>query len=209
VVRVRPVTPEALVAELAERIGGTAPAGWLRVVVDGAPPTRPGSLAASLVDPLRALGRPVLTVSAHDFLRPASLRLEHGHTDPESFYTSWLDVGALRREVLDPLEPGGTGRVLPSLWDAGQDRATRADYVALPPGGVLLLSGELLLGQGLPADLTVHLLLTPAALTRQLDEAQHWTLPAYHRYTAEADPEALADVVVRLDNPDRPALQTR
>jgi hypothetical protein len=205
-VRVRPVTPAVLAEELVARIAAFP--GWVRVLLDGAPPTRPGDLAGQLVDPLRALGRPVLTVSAHDFLRPASLRFELGRTDPDAFYDSWLDEGAVRRELLDPLGPGGTGRVLPSFWDAGLDRATRAPYTTLPAAGVLLLSGELLLGRGLPAELAVHLWLSPAALTRQLDPADAWTEPAYTRYTAEVDPAAHADVVVRLDNPARPALQS-
>ena len=46
------------------------------------------------------------------------------------------------------------GRILPALWDSAADRATRTSYVTLPPGGVLLLDGTLLLGRGLPFDLS-------------------------------------------------------
>lgn len=198
--RIQPLTPDTLVAELVERVDAFPKDTWTRVLVDGAPPTRPGALADALVDPLRAKGRPTLRVSAGDFLRPASVRLEHGRTDPESFRTSWLDVGGLLREVLDPLDPGGTGRVLPSLWDADRDRASRADYVTLPPGGVLLLDGTLLLDKWLPAELTVHLWLSKAALERQTPEEERWTLPAYEDY------EPGADVTVRYDHPARPAL---
>ncbi|WP_309114994.1 uridine kinase [Saccharothrix sp.] len=198
--RIQPLTPDTLVAELVERVDAFPKDTWTRVLVDGAPPTRPGALADALVDPLRAKGRPTLRVSAGDFLRPASVRLEHGRTDPESFRTNWLDVGGLLREVLDPLDPGGTGRVLPSLWDADRDRASRADYVTLPPGGVLLLDGTLLLDKWLPAELTVHLWLSKAALERQTPEEERWTLPAYEDY------EPGADVTVRYDHPARPAL---
>ena len=68
---------------------------------------RPGPLADALVDPLRVRGHPVVRVRAADQLRPASLRLERGRTDPDSFYDDWLDADGLRREVLDPLGPGG------------------------------------------------------------------------------------------------------
>ncbi len=34
---IRPISPDALVAELAERIAGLAGARWTRVLVDGAP----------------------------------------------------------------------------------------------------------------------------------------------------------------------------
>jgi hypothetical protein len=205
-VRVRPISPQRLVAELAERIAAAAPDSWLRVAVDGAVAAAPQVLADALVDPVRVYGRAVLRVDAADFLRPASVRLEFGRTDPHSYYDGWLDETGLRREVLDPLAPGGSGRVLPSLWDAARDRATRAPYVELPPGGVLLVSGPLLLGGQLPFDLTVHLAMSPAALHRRTPPELRWTLPAHARYAAEVDPAGFADVVVRLDDPGHPAL---
>ncbi|MEU6078564.1 uridine kinase [Micromonospora sp. NPDC047074] len=204
--RIRPISPDRLVAELTERLAGTEPAGRPRVAVDGAPAADPDALAAALVDPLRALGRPVLHVRAADFLRPASVRLEHGRTNPDAYYEGWVDEPGLRREVLDPAGPGGTGRVLPSLWDARADRASRAAYVELPPGGVLLVSGALLLGGGLPFDLAVHLVLSPAALARRTDPELRWTLPAFARYADEVAPASFADVVVRFDDPRHPAL---
>ncbi|HEV3362258.1 MAG TPA: uridine kinase [Pseudonocardiaceae bacterium] len=202
----RPISPELLVDEVAELLGALRPGEWVRVAIDGAPPTRPGDLADALVDPLRTRGRAVQRVRAADFLRPASVRFERGRTDPDSFYTGWLDVGGLTREVLRPLGPGGSGRVLPALWDAGRDRAVRADYVDVAPGGVLLLDGSLLLGQGLPIDFAVHLWLSPAALARQIDDDVRWTLPAYARYAEEVAPANLADVAVRVDNARHPAL---
>jgi len=205
-VPVRPVSPDRLVTQLSDLIVDLRPSGWLRVAVDGAEPARPGELADALVEPVRLRGRPALRVSAADFLRPASVRLEHGRTDPDALYTDWLDTAGLAREVLDPLGPAGSGRVLPSLWDAAADRATRADYVSLPPGGVLLADGALLLGRGLAFDLTVHLWLSPAALARKLPADQQWTIEAFSRYESEVSPRELADIVVRVDNPAHPAV---
>lgn len=200
----RPVTLDLLVAELADRIAGRRPDAWTRVAVDGAPPSRPGAFADRLAEGLRLRGRAALRVSAHDFLRPASLRFERGREDPESRYDDWLDASGLSREVLDPLAPGGSGRVLPSLWDAATDRATRADYVELAPGGVLLVDGELLLGRGLAFEHTVHLWLSAPALTRQLTDT--WALPAFARYDARVRPLHVSDTGVRVDDPDHPAL---
>lgn len=207
--RVRPISPQALVEELADRIAATPAAGWLRVAVDGAPAAGPDPLAHRLVDPLRVRGRPARPIPAGGFLRPASLRLELGRQDPDGYYERWLDLPGLRREVLDRLGPGGSGRVLPSLWDPATDRATRADYLTVPPGGVVLVSGALLLGGGLPFDLTVHLALSPAALARRTGPADQWTLPAFARYRREVAPEQLADIVVRTDDPDHPAIVDR
>ena len=151
-------------------------------------------------------GRPAVVVPAAGFWRPASLRLEHGRTDPDARYTDWLDAGALTREVLDPLGPGGGGAYLPVLWDVERDRAAREPARAMPPGGVLLVPGALLQGLGLAFDLVVHLRVSPAARRRHTGPDLAWELPAFDRYDDEVDPVALADAVVLADSPDHPAL---
>src|SRR5205085_464778 len=77
-VKVRPVTPRRLVDELVGRIAATAPDGWLRVGVDGAPGAEPDRLADALVAPLRVLGRPVVRVDSGGFLLPGPLLLGTG-----------------------------------------------------------------------------------------------------------------------------------
>lgn len=205
--RVRPITPAAAIEEFAERITQTTgPGGWTRVVVDGAGPADPGGWADALQPPVRVRGRPTLRVSATDFLRPASLRLEHGRHDPDAYYTAWLDGAALRREVLDPLGAGGSGLVLPRFWDPRTDRSPRAEPVALPPGGVLLVDGSLLLGLHLPVELRIHLHLSVSALRRRMPAELAWTLPAHRRYAEEIRPVRRADLVLLVDHPDRPAV---
>jgi hypothetical protein len=204
---IRPVTPELLVAELVERIVALDAAATARVLVDGAVGAR--ELADAVVEPLKVVGRPALRVSARDFLRPRSLRLEYGRDDPEAYYRDWLDAAGLTREVLAPLGPGGSGRYLPTLWDAAADRATRASYVEAPARAVLVLDGALLLGRGLPADLGVHLWMSEGAVARQTPADERWTLPAYRLYDDEARPREVADVVVRYDDPRHPAVLDR
>ncbi|GIG22947.1 uridine kinase [Cellulomonas chitinilytica] len=199
---VTPVGRDTLVAHVVERV--LAVPGRCRVVVDGAAVLRPADLADALVGPLRAAGRAVARVHADDFLRPASLRWEHGRRDADAYLEDRLDEAALRREVLDPF--AAEGRYLPSLWDAVADRATRAGYETAPAGSVLVVDGELLLGRGLDVDVAVHLAVRPATLARLLPEEERWLLPAFARYADEVAPEAVADVVVRVDDPRRPAL---
>jgi hypothetical protein len=207
----RPVSPAALLAELAGLAVSLVPRGalgrgWLRVGIDGADAARPGELADDLVAPIRLRGHEVIRVRADDHLRPASLRYEHGRTDPDSYYDDWWDTDGLRREVLEPLAPGGSGRIRTVRWDSAADRASRSDFQDTPPGAVTVLSGPFLLGRSLPLDLVIHLELTAAALARRTPEPLAWTLPAYARYDREVHPTALADVVVKLDDPRHPAV---
>lgn len=124
-----------------------------------------------------------------------SVRLEHGRTDSYSYRHDWFDFGGLQREVLDPALDG---KVLPSLWNAATDRASRAEYVDVPENGVVLVDGTLMLDRWLPAELTVHLWLSPSALKRKT--AEEWTVPAFDDY------EPVADLFVRYDHPERPGL---
>ncbi|MFD0269986.1 uridine kinase [Streptomyces sp. NPDC127106] len=196
---------EQLAAHLDDHEPEAGEVSWQRAGIDGAPAADTGGLAELLAEALRGRGRTALVVPAAGFLRPASLRFEYGREDVESYLGGWYDTAALWREVFGPTDPGGTGRVLPDLWDPATDRATRSPYTELPPGAVVIVHGPLLLGRWFPFDLSVHIRLSPGALARRTEEAARWTLPAFARYEAETDPASLADAVVRADDPRHPA----
>lgn len=173
--------------------------GLVRVLLDGV-----GSRALSdaLVPGLAAAGRAPLQVHAEDFLRPAGERFEWGREDVEAFRTTWLDATALEREVLSR-----KGSYLPALWDAAAERSARRAVAPVPEGAVLLVDGVLLLGRGLPAELTVHVALSPAALLRR--GVPQWQLPAFAAYDQEVRPGEVCDVLVRAEDPLRPAVLVR
>ncbi|WP_406860262.1 uridine kinase [Streptomyces sp. HUAS MG47] len=204
--RFEAITWERLTKAVAGRVDAAEPgdgSAWLKVGIDGAPAAQTGETAERIAHALRLRGRSVLVVGTGGFLRHASLRFEYGKQDPDAYYSGWYDTGALWREVFRPLEAGGTGRVLPDLWDPVKDRATRSPYTELPAGGVLVLHGPFLQGHWFPFDLTVHLRLSRGALARRTEDA--WTLPAFQRYEDEVGPADAADVVVRTDDPRHPA----
>lgn len=195
------VSPARLTELVADRVAALP--GIVRVAIDGPPCAVPDELAESLVEPLRVHGRPAVVVRAETFWRDASLRLEYGREDVDSYLT-WLDAAALKREVLDAAVAVGT--VLPSLRDPVTNRSTHEAPRTIGPDGVVLVSGPLLFGLGLPFELTVHLAVSPAARARRTAAADAWTLPAFERYDAEVAPSELADVIVRWDDPARPAV---
>jgi len=159
-------------------------------------------LADGMVDGLARAGRVPLRVRGADYLRPAGERYEHGREDAEAFLDGWLDREALRREVLE-----GGGSWLPALWDSARDRSARAAREPVPPQGVLLVDGLFLLGSDLPAELVVHVALSPAALLRR--GVPPWQLPAFASYEEQVRPAELCDVLVRAEDPRRPAVLHR
>jgi hypothetical protein len=170
----------------------------VRVLIDG---VGGRDLADSLVDGLTTSGRPVVRVSGGDFLRPAGERFEHGREDAMSLRDRWLDVGALRREVLDAALEGSA---LPALWDAERDRSLRVAPVAVRPRSVVLVDGLFLLGVGLPAELVVHIAMSPAALRRR--RVPEWQLEAFASYDEQVRPREICDVLVRAEDARRPAV---
>lgn len=203
----RPVDADALAEHVAGR--ACARAGRVRVLVDGPPPAAPRELADDVAGRVRLRGRSAVVVDADDYLRPASVRLELGHTDPDMFLDGWLDESALAREVLGPSADDGSGMVLPRLRDARRDRSYRDRPEPIGRDGVVLLAGARLLGRGLACELAVHLRMTAAALARHLPAEQDWMLAAFARYEDERDPIGSADVLVMADHPDRRALRDR
>lgn len=195
--RFAPRSPQALAADLVELVA-PLPAPT-RVLLDG---VGGDELAGAMVDGLAAAGRAPLRVSGADFQRPAGERYARGREDADPFRDGWLDVGALRREVLE-----ASGTWLPALRDAARDRSARVARRPLPPRAVLLVDGLFLLGLGLPAELVVHVALSPGALSRRGVPA--WQLPAFRSYEDLVRPGELCDVLVRGEDPRRPAVLVR
>lgn len=180
--------------------------GTVRVAVDGPPCADPAEFATALIEPLRVRSRPAVHVEASSFWRDASLRLEYGREDAAAL-PSWLDADALRREVLDPI--AAAGHYLPSLRDPRTNRSTREPVRAAEPATVLLVSGAFLLGVDLPFDRMIHFAMSDAARARRTPTDQAWTLPAHAQYDTQVRPARVADVVVKLDDPNRPAIAFR
>lgn len=204
----RPTTWPRIAATLAARLVDhplADDAAYLSVGIDAPDAAEPGELAAAIAAELRPLGHPALIIPTRGFLRSASIRFEYGKRDPDAYLDLWTDDAAMFREVFDPLREDGTGKVLPDLLDPVTNRATRSPYVTLEPGTIVIVHGPALLKHWFPFDLSVHVQLSDAAFLRRTPEAEHWKLAAFRRYREEYAPHDSADVIIRADDPKRPA----
>ena len=174
--------------------------GRVRLAIDGAPADEAHALAEQVV---AAHGRAV-HVRAEGFWRPAGQRFEHGREDPDDWLDVWLDDGALEREVL--LRAARHGVVVPAIRDPQTERSVRNPGVPVPDPGLVVVSGSGLLGRSLSFDVAVHLQASPAALRRRLPPAEQWLVEPLQRYAEERAPASSADLVVRTEDPRRPAL---
>jgi hypothetical protein len=204
-VRFLPLTPDRLAEDLAEWIANL-PQDHPRVGIDGPAEIGATALADAIAQRLSELGRPGLRASTSWWWRPASLRLELGRSDTDMLLGGWVDAGALRRELLDPLGPAGSGRYLLRLRDPVTDRSVRDARVTAPPRAALLLDGPLLLAVPLPLDAVIHLQASGPTLARALPADRQWWLDGFERYLADVHPMDQAAAVIAYDHPRAPAI---
>lgn len=215
-----------LLGRLAGAVESVAAAHPLRVAVDGPPAAGKTTLADELAVLLRSRGRAVIRASAEGFHLPRAQRYRRGEFSAEANYRDSFDYGALCRVLLDPLGPGGDRRYRHAVYDPGTDTVVSPPTATAPADAVLLLDGVFLLRPELAGrwDLSIFV---SAAFGRVLDRARVRDLarlgsaaaverrfrarylPAQELYFAEARPADHADVIVRNDEPLRPAWEVR
>lgn len=135
----------ALLQEVAERIlavpAACSSAPVLRVAIDGVDGAGKTVFADELEEAIEALGRPTIRASVDGFHHPASVRYRLGRTSPRGFYLDSYNYPELKRLLLDPLSPGGTGRYRVATFDHRSDLPVRVPEERAAPGAVLIFDG--------------------------------------------------------------------
>ncbi|WP_433710026.1 hypothetical protein ACQP2U_26940 [Nocardia sp. CA-084685] len=196
-----PITQDGLVELIVVRVRELGERAL--VAIDGADAAEPDTMAHGIATALRDTGRTAEVVALHDYIRPASLRMEFGRTDEMSYRTAWFDYAALDREVIQALRRDA--RWLPALWNEARDRSARSPIRTAVTDTVLFVAGPMLLGRGLAFDLTVHLDMSEPALRRRTPADDLWTIPALLHH--DRDNSSAPTFFIRWDHPDRPALR--
>lgn len=194
--------------------------GRARVAVDGVDGSGKTVLADQLAARLVGRGRPAVRVSEDDFHRPRAERYRLGRRSPEGFFRDSYDLEVLRRDVLDPLAPDGTGRYRLAAHDLVTDTAVHPYWRWAPRDAVLLLDGLFLQRPELAGlfEMTVFVDV-PFAVTFARMAARDGCDPdpehpdnaryvhAQRYYLAQHKPRARADVLLDNTDPERPVVR--
>lgn len=195
----------------------------VRVAVDGRSASGKSTLGDELATRIELGGRSVVRASIDDFYCPWVHKLSRGRLSAEAFYSGAYDYPALRSLLLEPLGPNGS-RHYRTRWHDGWNEQEIVDPQRIAPDdSILIVDGVFLqrpelnglwdvrifvdidaeqsLERGVERDLTLDEPLVRAVRREQrLQVYRERYLPAEEMYLREANPMALADIVV--DNRD-------
>ena len=181
-----------------------------RVGIDGVD----GAGKTTFADALAAsLGRPCVRVSIDDFHHVAAVRHARGRQSPSGFWADSFDHPRLRREVLEPLGPGGTRCYRPRGHDLMTDTVLDVPAQVAAPEAVLLLDGiflqrpelagcfELVVFLDVPfAETCARMAVRDGSDPDSASPSMRRYVEAQRRYLAAHDPRGRADVLI--DNSD-------
>jgi uridine kinase len=136
---------ERLIQELASQIARLERPHPLRVAIDGVDAAGKTTLADELAPAISGFGRPVIRASIDGFHNPAAVRRQRGPLSPEGYFLDSFNYPALRRELLDPLGPGGSLKFRRAVFDFRRDQPVDAPLEHAAPDAILLFDGVFLL----------------------------------------------------------------
>jgi uridine kinase len=195
----------------------------LRIGIDGVDAAGKTTLAEELALVLATKKCPVLRASIDGFHRPRPQRLRRGEASPAGFYLDSFDYPALRRELLDPLGPGGSGVCRSRVYDARREAPVESSPQRIGRDVILLFDGIFLQRPELADawDLVIFLVVNFDEVLRRARarDAERFgsatTVTARYRtryipgeklYLATCHPEDRADVVIDNNVPASPVL---
>lgn len=198
-----------------------APPGCVRVAIDGVDGVGKSTFATELAVVLRGRGRPVVQVSADDFLHPRAVRYRRGRESPEGFWLDSYDHRALVADVLAPFGPHGSRRYRAAAHDLATDRPldvawrTAAADTVLVVDGLFLHRDELVGCWELSVFLDAPFAVTVARMARRDGSHPDPQHPSQHRYVqgqrlylAACTPRRRATVVVDNTELHHPVIVT-
>ncbi|MEC3918143.1 hypothetical protein [Nocardia sp. CDC160] len=201
-----PASPErsALIDQLAERILAL-PVDRPRVGIDGLTASGKTSFGHELADRIARAGRPVLRASLDDFKKPWRDRHLYDRESGEGYYRNAFDYPLIRKLLLEPLGPGGSGDCALCAIDPLTQIDHSSTLTSAEDDAVLIVDGVFAFRPEIDDhwDFRIWLEVSPEVSVRRgtardNDEAIHRDryLKAEQLYLAEVQPLRFVDVVV-------------
>lgn len=134
-------TRTALLRSLADAIIGLPSEGVLRIAIDGVDGAGKTVFANELGAMIEGDGREVIRASVDSFHNSRAIRYRRGRRSPRGFYLDSYNYPLLRRDLLDPLSPGGNGRYRAAAFDHRSDSPVDAPEHHAAPGLMLIFDG--------------------------------------------------------------------
>jgi uridine kinase len=209
--------------KLLQRVANLVPAAagedCVRVAVDGVDGSGKTIFADELAATLTARGRPVVRISADDFLNPRVVRHRRGRHSPEGFWLDSYDYAKLTEYVLGPLSPGGDRCYRRAAHDLASDTHVQPLLETAQAGSVLVIDGLFLHRDGLAelwdcsVFLDVPFEVTAARMSARDGSHPDPSHPSMARYVqgqllylAACDPASRATVTIDNTDPDHPVM---
>lgn len=129
-----------LLAEIAHLAIKAAPDRIARFAIDGVDGAGKTTFADELAEVI-GHRRPVIRASVDGFHNPRDIRYARGRHSPVGFFEDSYDYTSLKRILLDPLGPGGSGRYCVAAFDHRSNAALPLMQRAAQPNAVLVIDG--------------------------------------------------------------------
>ncbi|MFK0009246.1 AAA family ATPase [Paenarthrobacter sp. NPDC090520] len=187
------------------------------VAIDGVDGSGKSTFASELAEALTS--RPVIAISADNFLNLREVRYRLGRTSPEGFWLDTYDYDTLREFVLEPLAPDGTGEYRAAATDHVNNLRLEPVAVQAPADSLVIVEGMFLHRDELAGrwDYSVFLDVPFAETARRMHlrdgsnpDPEHPSMRRYvggqRLYFQEAEPWSRATRVIDNADPHRPTL---
>lgn len=112
-----------------------------RVAVDGVDGAGKTVFADELAAVLKPSGRPLIRASVDGFHNSRAVRYRQGKTSPKGFFEDSYNYAALKKVLLEPLSPGGSGIYRTAAFDHHTDAPVDAPEQLAEPSAILLFDG--------------------------------------------------------------------
>ncbi|HEY3887064.1 MAG TPA: hypothetical protein VGL73_00715 [Caulobacteraceae bacterium] len=130
-----------ILREVAARVLELPATRVARVAIDGVDGAGKTVFADELASVLAPSRRPIIRASVDGFHNRREIRYRRGRSSPEGFYLDSYDYAALRRCLLDPLGPDGSGAYRTAAFDHLTDSPVGGETHLAAPNAILILDG--------------------------------------------------------------------